>query len=306
MTAVLTLSVKELKKTELYLNCVVTNKNKLRKDDLVKLLQREEEGYKNIANVVKEIYPVRQRIVKYLNNVMELRLSNKLHILTISDLYERNYRKVRTQPGMLTFKYDEHGWMWAHPETKLYPIDRLVKIMNNRDSDGLAGTYHDGEVPRGHPVEKFLFHFVHNLHTKAQRPSPPQSPPYWLDRLQSAPESSGKIGDYNAYPFLMFCNQDVPQTKNLVLISRTKIQKYYIWKIVDTTKKDEPRDIGRAVLMPRLPHMMGDQAGVGLFGIKTCVSEIGVYDEDVYPRWDEWDPPVLYPAYPRVAAPCFL
>lgn len=300
--AVPTLSKKQLKKTELYLNCVVANKNKLPKDDLVKLLLREEEGYKNITKVVKELYPVAQRIDKYVGpcEVTELRLSNKLHILTISDLYERNYKKVRTQPGMLTFKYDKHGCMWAHPDTKLYPIDRLVKIMNNRDKDGLAGTYYGGEVPRGDPVEKFLIHFVQNLHTNKDqfyctRPSPPPSPP---------DSGSGKIGDYNNYPFLMFCNQDIPETKNLVLVSRTKIQKYYLWKIVDTTKKDEARDIGRAVLMPHLPEMMGDQAGVGLFGTKTCISEIGVYDEAVY-KDDEWDLPALEPDYPHVA-PCLL
>jgi len=296
---------KALKNTKLYQNCAVNSKSKLSKGDLVKLLQREAEGYKNIATVVKDLYPVKQRIEKYVGpcDVTELRLGTKLHILTISDLHERSYRKVRTQPGMLTFKSDKHGWMWAREQTTLYPLDRLVKIMNCRDGDGLSGTYFRGEVPKGAPAEKFLIHFVQNLHTNKDqfyctRPSPPPSP----TDSESSSGPAGKIGEYNNYPFLMFCNQDVPETKNLVLISRSKVDKYYLWKVVDTTQKDAPRDIGRAVLMPHLPEMMGDQAGVGLFGEETCISEIGVYDDDAY---DHYDYDALEPDCGRVA-PCMI
>merc|ERR1712080_93519 len=103
----------------------------------------------------------------------QLQLNQVLHILTISDLYLRHYRPVKTKPCLLSFKPNRHGWMWSLPDTELYPFEKLVKIINNRDDDGLAGTYHDGEVPDGHIVEKFFAHFVRPFLRKKKTPYEP-------------------------------------------------------------------------------------------------------------------------------------
>jgi len=102
------------------------------------------------------------------------------------------------------------------------------------------------------------------------------------------------IPKFNEHTFLMFfTSSSIPDIQNLVLISRTEVGKFVLWKIADTSDKDEPRDVGRAVLLETPDETLPCGGSVGLFGKKNSagntqvVSEIGIFLDHAFGHAEE-------------------
>lgn len=109
------------------------------------------------------------------------------------------------------------------------------------------------------------------------------------------------ISTYHNIPFLLFFTAaPIPWVGNIHLVEMLKKDGYTLWKIMRTTKKKGQLrmiDIGRAVVLPEFPEMMGNQTGVALYGCNSSISELGVFEIYKAVPWrDDYDDYRLFPA----------
>lgn len=188
----------------------------------------------------------------------ELYTKDYLYIQTLSDLYDgvKYQHPIPTERGVLfnLIHYSVNGYIWArNPYIVLeeLPLNEGCQIINTRCGTGLAGTYHDGAIPRdGTKISERIYEIYDYL-------------PRCVDNYHEEDETD--ISDYNNYPLIFYLTESLDLNKVDIKLSDwigfDEPKHSAAYKVFVVEENDEERDIGRAV-MCNLINMMGDQAGI--------------------------------------------
>lgn len=199
-----------------------------------------------------------------------------LYIRTLSDLSYVAEHPIPTDRGALfNLKHlGNVGYFWTRASYKTLeelPLNEGCQMINNRCGTGLAGTYHDGDVPRDDTIISNRIYNIYDNLPRCFTDNEIANAKYC--KKKGYEDDKKNLGIYNNYPLIFYLTESLDLNKNDIKLANDdricfeEPENSAVYKVFVVEENSDERDIGRAV-MCNLINMIGDQAGVILHADK--------------------------------------